>query len=41
MPRWALPFYWLSAACILFFAAFIWLVATFCMSMRPVYQSRR
>jgi hypothetical protein len=41
MPGWALPFYWLSAACVVLFAGFIWLIAAFCMSMRPVYERRR
>ena len=41
VPRWALPFYWLSAACVLFFAALICLVGMFCMSMRPLYEGRR
>lgn len=41
VPRWALPFYWASAACVLLFAGLIWLVAAFCMSMRPVYEARR
>jgi hypothetical protein len=40
MPRWALPFYWVSAACLLLFAIPIWLVARFCISMRPLYQRR-
>ncbi len=40
MPRWALPFYWLSVACILLFAGPIWLVGAFCMSMRPLYEGR-
>jgi hypothetical protein len=41
MPRWVLPFYWVSASCVLLFAGPIWLVTAFCMSMRPVYESRR
>jgi len=41
MPRWALPFYWVSATCVLFFAGFIWLLGSFCMSMRPAYEARR
>ena len=41
MPRWALPFYWLSAACILPFAGFIWAIAAFCGSMRPLYERPR
>jgi hypothetical protein len=41
IPRWALPFYWCAAACILLFSGVIWLVASLCMSMRPLYERRR
>jgi hypothetical protein len=41
MPWWALLFYWASVACVLLFVGFIWLVTAFCMSMRPVYETRR
>jgi hypothetical protein len=41
IPRWALPFYWCAAACVLLFSGVIWLVARICMSMRPLYEARR
>lgn len=41
MPRWALPFYWISAACLLPFVVFIWSIASFCMAMRPLYERPR
>jgi len=40
MPWWVLPFYWVSTGCILLFLGFIWVMARFCMSMRPVYEGR-
>lgn len=40
MPWWVRPAYWASVACIVPFLGLIWLVGRFCLSMRPLYESR-